>query len=146
MRHESRFALQFASRMVLSWGNAAWWAWSTRGCRRGGTGQAEVGAGAAERRAEEHRQQPCSVWYISLPAGVTGTAGSQLQHKADLPETAQPKDHTGHAFVCCFSSAAAGNPLPIYPWGAAGLAWECCWQPLIYNRIGVAGNIFFPSA
>lgn len=77
------------------------------------TGQAEVGAGAAERRAEEHRQQPCSVWYISLPAGVTGTAGSQLQHKADLPETAQPKDHTGHAFVCCFSSAAAGNPLPM---------------------------------
>lgn len=108
------------------------------------TGQAEVGAGAAERRAEEHRQQPCSVWYISLPAGVTGTAGSQLQHKADLPETAQPKDHTGHAFVCCFSSAAAGNPLPMGGgWLGLGMLLAA---PELQQGIEVAGNIFFPSA
>lgn len=50
---------------------------------------------------------------VSLPAGAGGTGGNQLQHKADLPEIAQPKDHTGHVFVYWFSSTSGSNPLPM---------------------------------
>lgn len=143
MRDESRFALQFASRMVLSWGNATWWAWSPRGCRRGGTGQAEVGAGAAERRAEEHSSSRAQSGASACLLVSPGPQGARSSTKLTCCNSTAQGSHGSRVCVLLLISSC-GNPVPMGGgWLGLGMLLAA---PDLQQGIGVAGNIFFPSA
>lgn len=126
-------------------------------CSAGGTPRGGPGAhvGAGEEAPDRLR------WVLGLQRGGRRSTGSSraqsgtsacllvslgLQGASSSTKLTCLKQHSPRITRGTRLCAASHQQLLVtpYPWGAAGLAWECCWRPLSYNRgLGLQETFFF---